>query len=248
MSRTLSIALGITLAFWVSLAFAQQAAPSAPLPSGADEATRLKASGDALFDRGHFAEAYESYARAYRLQHDAALLYNEARALEAMGEYPQALDKLDEFERIAPPEVRARVPKLGKLTADLRSRITMLRLTTNAPNARLFVRDKDLGPIDRQVSVRVRAGTARIRLVADGYEPFEREVTLTGGGDLSIDAQLRPTRRATSESATKPLTSNWIFWTVVGAVVVGGVSVTAYALTTERSPETGTFAPGQIRP
>jgi tetratricopeptide (TPR) repeat protein len=75
------------------------------------DAASLKAEGDSLFDKGRFADAYDAYRRAYDKSRSPALLYNQARALEAMGEYPEALDKLDAFQTTAPPELRARVPR-----------------------------------------------------------------------------------------------------------------------------------------
>lgn len=213
-------------------------------------AAELKAQADALFDAGRFAEAYEGYGRAYGERADPTLLYNQARALEAMGEYPEALEKLEAFAREAPPDVRSKVPALEQLEAELRARITTVRVRTNASGARLFVRGKDEGVIEGAArEVRLRGGSAAVRVTADGYEPFSREILLPPGGSTEIDATLEPRSVApppeSGAAARGGLLSRWWFWTAVGAVVVGG-AITAVALTTEKEPETGNFSPGRI--
>src|SRR5262249_27257583 len=167
-------------------------APARALADPATDAATLKAEGDEFFDKGHYADAYAACRRAYAQGRDPALLNNPARALQAMGEYPDALDKLEAFSQSAPPEVLGKVPKLAELTADLNARTSTIHITTNAPNARLFIRGKDVGTIDRERIVRARAGDAALRVVADGYEPFTKDLRLAGGARVDVDAQLAP--------------------------------------------------------
>jgi hypothetical protein len=213
----------------------------------------LKNEADALFDRGRYAEAYDLYKRLYTQTANPALLYNQARALEAMGEYPEALDQLEAFSRAAPADVRAKVPKLEELTNELRGRTTSIHVTTNVATARLYVRGRDLGPIERERHVRARSGEASIRVEADGYAPYAKEMTLPGGAVVDVDAQLKPARPAegggagTSTNNDTPLTSKWWFWTAIGVVAVAGITVTILAVTIEKSPDQGTFSPSPIR-
>lgn len=156
------------------------------------EAAKLKKEADLLMDQDRHADALALYARAYELTSDPALLYNQGRALESLGEYPEALEKLERFDREASPALRARVPGLPDLLTDLRSRIATLVVTTNAPGARLLVRDKAAGTIQKETRIRTRAGTATIEVVAEGYAPFKKEVDLAGGTVTKVDAQLSP--------------------------------------------------------
>lgn len=223
----------------------------AALPATAEELPEdpaaLKAEGDDLFDRGRYADAFDLYKRAYAKTSDPALLYNQARALESMGEYPEALEKLEAFSREAPPDVRAKVPKLEELTAELRARTATINVRTNAPAARLYVRGKDLGSIDRDRTVLARAGEAAIRVEADGYEPFARDIVLPGGGSVDVDAQLERRSPRRTEGGETSVTSRWWFWTALGVVVVGGATVAVVALTSEKDPVKGTFEPTPIR-
>jgi hypothetical protein len=154
------------------------------------EGARLKKEADVLMDQDRYVDALALYARAYELTTDAALLYNQGRALEAMGEYPDALDKLERFDRDASPVLHAKVPGLRDLIADLRGRISTLVVTTNASGARLLLRDKTAGTIDKEIRVRTRAGTATVEVSAEGYITFKKEVDLTAAAVVKVDAQL----------------------------------------------------------
>jgi hypothetical protein len=154
------------------------------------EAAKLKKEADTLMDQDRHVDALALYAKAYELTSDPALLYNQGRALEAMGEYPEALDKLERFDREASPALRTKVPGLHDLITDLRGRIAMLVVTTNAPGARLLVREKAAGTIDKEKRLRLRSGAATIEVVAEGYLPFRKEVELTAGAVVKVDAQL----------------------------------------------------------
>jgi tetratricopeptide (TPR) repeat protein len=159
------------------------------------EASRLKKEADVLMDQGRHVDALTLYARAHDLTADPALLYNQGRALEAMGEYPDALDKLERFDREASPALRAKVPGLRDLIADLRGRIATLIVTTNAPGARLLVREKAIGTIEKETKLRTRAGPASVEVVAEGYVTFKREIELAGGTTMTVDAQLTPKKK-----------------------------------------------------
>jgi tetratricopeptide (TPR) repeat protein len=230
--------------------------PAFAAPPNERSASDLKHEADASFDAGRYAEAAEGYARAYEMKPDATLLYNEARALEAMGEYPDALARLERFASTAPPEIRAKVPSLETLVADLRAHITSITVHTNAPNARLLVRGKDYGEVTEWAPVRVRAGAATLRLVAEGYRDEERTVELRGGTVYELrvtlakrevtggSPPLRETPRAPT-SAASPITSRWWFWSGV-AVLLGAAAATTILLVSEDDPASGTFTPGRI--
>jgi hypothetical protein len=159
------------------------------------EAAHLKSAADVLMDQDRYADAVVLYQRAYELSNDPALLYNQGRAFEALGDYPTALEKLEVFDREAPPAVRARVPGLKELITDLRGRIATVVVRTNAPAARLLIRQKDEGIINQEKRLSTRAGTASIEVDAEGYETFRRDVELSAGATLVVDANLTPKKR-----------------------------------------------------
>ncbi len=156
------------------------------------EATKLKKDADVLMDQDRYVDALALYAKAYEITSDPALLYNQGRAFEAMGDYPDALDKLEKFDREASAALHAKVPGLRDLLVDLRGRITTLVVTTNAPGARLLVREKAAGTIQKELKLRTRAGAATVEVVAEGFAPFKKDLDLVGGATVKVDAQLQP--------------------------------------------------------
>lgn len=155
------------------------------------EAGKLKKEADGLMGQDRYADALALYQKAYEISADPALLYNQGRALEAMGEYPDAVDKLERFDKDADPKLHAKVPALRELINDLKSRIATLVVTSNATGARLLVRDKAQGTIDGEKKLRTRAGPATIEVSAEGYNTFRKDVELTPGTTVKVDAQLQ---------------------------------------------------------
>ncbi len=138
------------------------------------------------------ADAIVLYKKAYDLSPDPALLYNIGKALEALEDYPGALEQFERFSREAGPDLKARVPRLDQLIADTRAKVSTLVLTCEAPHARLLLRGKDAGELPSQgsLTLRVNAGSAPIEVSAEGYVSYKKTVDLPRGGTLEIDAKL----------------------------------------------------------
>ena len=187
--RTLLIAV-LLVTGAPTLAFAAPDSPSKISKQDKAESARLKKEADGLMGLDRYADALSLYAKAYDITSDPALLYNQGRAYEAMGEYPDAVDKLEKFDKDASPALHAKVPALQKLIDDLKSRIAVLVVTTNASGARLLVRDKALGNITGEMKVRTRAGPASVEVSADGYNTFKKDVDLTAGTTVKVEANL----------------------------------------------------------
>ena len=109
-----------------------------------------------------------------------------------------------------------------KKTLDLRlERLpATLRVSANVEDALVSVSDVDVGPVP--VEVRRPAGSYRVIVQKDGFEPYEASVSMRAGQESSLSASLRPEERA--------LTQEWWFWAGAAAVVATGVVVT-YVLT-----------------
>jgi len=159
-------------------------------PAQQARAAALKRKGDAEMDVLHYAEALAFYTEAYGLTHDAALLYNRARVLEALDRFVEASDELEHFAQDARPDLRARVPQLKELLADLKARIAKLTVTCAVPNARVLVRDKVVGTTPINGPIRLNAGKADLEVVAEGYLPYREKIELPKGGELTVDVAL----------------------------------------------------------
>ena len=282
------------------------AAPPPPDPNEA-RVIELRKRGDAATDTGNPADALAAYAEAAKLSTDPALHYNMGRALQALTRYAEALEQMEAFAAKAPPEMKAKVPRLDALLVQLRAKVSTLTISCNVPGAQVRFRERDLATTPAPAALKLNAGKGTLEVLADGYHPYKRELDLPGGGLSSVDVQLqskattgvlfvtssvtgvdvaiddRPSGKVPVEAVLpagthtlslgkegyepmrtstvlgagerktvtipleeeRPLTKKWWFWTVIGAAVAGGV-ITVYALTTERKPDSGTIAPGQV--
>lgn len=157
----------------------------------AEEAAKLKAEGDALMGDIQYQAALEKYQKAYALNADPALLYNQGRALEALSRYPEALEKLRAFDAKAPPELHARVPNLGKLLADIEGRTTLLTVVVAQRGATIKIGNTVLGtsPLPE---TRVNAGTVELEVSLEGFDPIKRAVELPGAKKKTEKFELVP--------------------------------------------------------
>lgn len=184
--------------------------PAAAEPDSGSAAAEHKDAGDRAMQRLDYQAALESYDRAYTLDPNPALLYNRGRALQALGRYPQALDQLEAFDKQAPAELKARVPKLGELLAQLKARVSTLTLTSNVGGARVIVRGVSVGATPLP-PIRVNAGSATIEVSADGHHPFKQTVTLPGGGRLAVQAMLHSKSTTGVLEITSPVAGAHVF-------------------------------------
>jgi len=168
------------------------------------DAAHMKAQADAMMDSKRFAEAAQMYARLYAVSNDPTALYNEGRALEALGEYPDAIDRLEKFRDVASPALRARTRGLDEHIEELRGRVATIVVSTRVRGARLLVRGKDAGAVEGSREIRVRAGPATVEVTAEGYAPFKKEVDLQPRATERIDADLSPRAAATLAVRTTP--------------------------------------------
>jgi tetratricopeptide (TPR) repeat protein len=170
---------------------APPATPIAPQPTpeqvAAEGANKLRDQGNEAMLGMRYSDALASYQQAIRLSPESAgLHYSIARAYQFLGEYPEALGALESFEKYATPETKAKVGKLDALYAQIRPRISTLKLTCSAPGARVLLRDKVIGTTPLPPT-RLPSGAATIQIELDGFFPESRDVVLPGGGELAIE-------------------------------------------------------------
>lgn len=193
------LALGLALALVVGAAFVPRAfAQESPAAASA----ALKAQGDALMDTFDYPGALEKYKQAYAKNADPALLYNQGRALELMGRFPEALDLLQRFDAQASPELHARVPNLAELIAAIAQQTTELTITvkTPTPNEKLKNLTIKLGSevigSSSAITKRVNAqDNAAIEVTADGFDVFRTSVTLEKNGKAEVPVALVPSSK-----------------------------------------------------
>ena len=183
-SSLASLALLVPLAVTSALpSAARAAAPAAPAQAPGAAA---KARGDAAMIGLEYDVALAAYAEAYQASHDPALLYNQARASQALGDYAGALAFLDQFSAQAPANIKAKVPQLESLRVDLVGHVATLDLTCNVGGAEVLVGNRVLGRTPLPPTLKINAGAAKLVVRADGYLPDTREVNLPGGNAPAV--------------------------------------------------------------
>ncbi len=172
-------------------AAAPAAVSSGPSPDALEKAKELKKKGDEAMDTGHPADALGFYSEAYAISSDPALVYNRARALQALTDYPRALEELEKFDREAPNELKSRVPRLQELIYEVRQKVTTVSFNCPIEGVEIHLRERVVGKCPlQQGAVKVNAGPATIEGTKEGYFPFKRDLELPGGGLATIDLQL----------------------------------------------------------
>lgn len=177
-------------------ALAQTAPAPAPAPAGPSAGPsaspeEAKRNGDEAMIALRYQEALEHYRQAYEATKNPALLYNMGRAYEGLGEFPKALDALEEFVDKAPPEMKARVPKLEALVTDVRNRVATMIVSSPVGGAEIRLGNKVVGTTrPGQTVLRVTSGQQALTVSHKDYFPFERDVGLAAGKIETVDVVL----------------------------------------------------------
>ena len=163
---------------------------AAAAPAAADDPAALKKQGDEAMRTLHYQEALEAYDKAYALKRDPAILYNRARAEQGLANYPAALDAIEEFVRVAPEELKQRVPQLAELVDDIRRHVALVVVVCPVAGAAVTVDGKVVGTTPLAAPIRTSAGAVAIGVEAKGYLPLHKEVTTEGGKLTTVSAAL----------------------------------------------------------
>jgi hypothetical protein len=193
MTRALAASLAFVLASTVALG-ATRAQDAALSPEDA-EATRLKDEGNLEMDRYHQDRALVAYERALAIARDpdlrASLVYNRGRALQALSDYPAALDAFETFAATASDRVKSRVPGFEPLMEDTRKRVGTLTVRCAPADAELVLNDRVRGTCATlSTPFRVNAGTLRIQLRRETFVTRDATLSLPSLGSVTFDATL----------------------------------------------------------
>lgn len=113
---------------------------------------------------------------------------------------------------------------------------SVLVVSTTPAGAEVWLDGSYLGKSPVEKSVTEGEHTVRVELA--GYDPNTTTLTTKSGDRRSVSLPLRETTRTV-------LSSPW-FWAATGVLVVAAGIGAYVALTTEKSPDTGTLPPGQV--
>lgn len=233
--RSRAAFLALALAALTALPLLARSAPAAAQDRTATlsdsdraQARALFAAGAAAVDAGRWADAVDSFRRAYELTGAPSALFNTGFAYRALGQYLEAARAFDELLALEGVS-EAMQAQATELRDEVRARIAIVRLTGLDPAATHAVRVDGAGVEDegaRPLVVQVDPGRHTIDVSRPGFTRFDWAGELASGQmlDLAVELALAPTTGGGGEGGGNVLEEPWL-WIVVGVVVLGGAAV-----------------------
>ncbi|AKT40346.1 uncharacterized protein CMC5_044990 [Chondromyces crocatus] len=146
--------------------------------------------GLSLLREEAWAPALAEFLLSRKLFPTRAATNNAAIAMRKLQRYDEALDMFETLLRDFQVPDAERAAAQREL-AELRSLVGTIDVAGAEPGASIVVSGEDRGEYPPVKPLRVAAGTHLVRVVKEGYEPFEGRVTVAGGQVASITAKLR---------------------------------------------------------
>ncbi len=209
---------------------AAQQRPGTTAPPDADKKRAAKAAwddGETAFNKGDFRRSAESFELAYKLLPHHSALWNAARAWLKAGEDVRAANMLERYLNEAP----ANAPDRDRATLAIRDvdkRLGRVEIVANNVND-LKVDGQPLNGNRMWVVPGEHVATGEV----DG-KPIRKVVSVAAGDRVSVTLELVMREETVDHPPPppppqKPIPS-WVFYTGVGATVVGGGLVVASGL------------------
>ncbi|MBN1771598.1 MAG: PEGA domain-containing protein [Deltaproteobacteria bacterium] len=214
-----------------------------PEPPEAQQARLLFEEGMAAIDREDYAAAIDAFTRSWEVSPKAIVLFNVAMCHRAMADFPATYDAFRRYLAAALEEPQERRAQAEEMLRELDAVLARVTVTADVPGARILLDGTEVGTSPLGEPLRVTTGTHVVRAVADGFESAEWIVEVTAGEATDVAFTLVPAASGSGTGGASPLgppldlpaeeeeglASQWWFWTILGALVVGG-GVTAGVL------------------
>ena len=164
----------------------------APTAEDLELAKRLFHNGNELRRAGDCERALEFYRRSRALVPSVPNTVNAAFCLNELKRYDEALELYEElmvrFSEELSEEDRL---SLAPVMTTLRRAVATLDISSNTTGL-VVIDGRPRGRLPLPTALRVLSGRHTLRVIADGFEPFERTVQLSAGETTRIDALLKP--------------------------------------------------------
>jgi hypothetical protein len=169
-----------------------EAGEPAPTPNELEIAKQLFREGNELRRAGDCQRALERYQRSRLIVASVPNTTNAAFCLSELGRYDEALELYEELtSRFAPELGDDDRASLAPVMSALRRRVANLEVSANTEGI-LVIDGRPRGRLPLIAPVRVLPGRHTLRVISEGWETFERVVTLRAEATLHVDARLRP--------------------------------------------------------
>lgn len=147
--------------------------------------------GVSLYRSGAYDAAFAEFARAHESAPHHRILYNLAQVQAQRHDYVEALALFQRYLNEGGSNVpEPRAQEVRTEMAELRRRVSRLRVDTNVDDARLFINGLPAGALPREEPLLLNAGIHRVRVEKPGYVGAARVITLAGGEESSVSLEL----------------------------------------------------------
>lgn len=159
--------------------------------------------GLTLFNDGDNAGALAEFERAQKLLPNPVVLYNIGLVQAAMGRAADAVKTLDQVLMSPGPLSAERIARARKARDDAAARIARLDIAANVAGAQIEIDNVQVGTTPLHAPVAVTSGTRLLAVVAPGYVPQRRQITVAGRTTTHLEFKLRPLEGRLAHLAVK---------------------------------------------
>jgi hypothetical protein len=168
----------------------------APLPLGdvlTGEAKSDYEAGRALFGKQEYAGALEKFESAARASRDPRLWWNAAACEAAMTHYASAGRLMKRYLDSRSPVISPNAAQEARDFLDeTEHRTANLDVTSNEPDAIVFIDDEPIAAAAWPSGFRVDPGTRHVRVTKRGFSDYALTLVVASTADVRVDAVLRP--------------------------------------------------------
>jgi PEGA domain len=164
--------------------------PTADDPRRA-EARKRYAEAELRFQNGDYEGAFASYKAANDLIAAAQTLYKMALCLDKLDKTTDAIAAYQTFLGSNPPaSLDARVSDAQGRVIDLRRKVPALIKVRSDPPSAAVALDGSAQPGTTPLDFKSPPGHHKIRVTSPGYDPYEKDLDLEGGSEVTVEATL----------------------------------------------------------
>jgi hypothetical protein len=208
-----------------------------PAQASIDEARARYSAGNRAVEAGRWADALGDFERSYALSGVSAALFNLATTLRALGRHVEARDAFDQLLSAHPDADPGQREKARALRDEEQGRIATLTLEDLPPKADVTVSIDGRKAADdgsRPLVVELDPTRHELRVERAKHKPMQWRGPFSDGEKRTLTVKLEP-EPAAEAPAPAPVPAKGggvlrspIFWTIVGAAVVGGAATGLY--------------------
>jgi hypothetical protein len=153
--------------------------------------------GVALFNAGDIEQALDHFLRSRAAYASSKNTINAAICLDKLERYDEALELYEEaLTKFASQLDDSDRATIGPTMARLRQKVGSIDVSANVLGGSLVIDQRARGKLPLLTPVRVLGGPHVVRVLKDGYAPFETKVNVAIGSTVTVEAKLKPLEQA----------------------------------------------------